>query len=296
MSLPRRQAILVLGMHRSGTSAVAGALVLAGGAPPLEAMPATDDNPRGYWESRKIAQFNNALLESAGSRWSDSANIGDGWFGAPEREDDAARAADLVCREFGGTGVIVCKDPRICRLLPVWKRAFELMEADCHPVMVIRNPVDVAASLCRRAADPRFRPAAMGSLAEGLLLWLRYHLDAERHSRGLRRVVLEYESMLGDWTSAFAPLFSEGILHRPSMESAGRIGEFLDPRLNRGGIPETEQPVAGWKTTAAVHAAVSIGNFRHLEKIRAALDQLMAEQSTDAAFLLAQLDRLEEVP
>jgi len=294
MNPARRQAILVLGMHRSGTSALAGALVLAGGVPPLNCMPATDDNPRGYWESLRIAQFNNALLETAGVRWKDPANIGGDWFAAPKREEDAARAAELVHAEFGGTGTIVCKDPRICRLLPVWKRAFELMDVECRPVFVLRNPMDATSSLCRRAADPRYRPAAAGSPEEGLLLWLRYNLDAESHSRGMRRIVFDYESLLADWSSALEPLFAEGVLPRPSAEAGGRIGEFLDPRLNRTGAEEAAPPSVGWKVARAVRGAIASGDVEFLEKIQRHFDGLVPGGPSDAVSVLRQLDESGE--
>lgn len=294
MNPARRQAILVLGMHRSGTSAAAGALVLAGGGAPFEAMPTTDDNPRGYWESCRIAQFNNSLLETAGVRWKDPANIGDDWFAAPKREEDAARAAGLVQEEFGETGTIVCKDPRICRVLPVWKRAFELMDVECRPVFVLRSPMDAAASLCRRAADPRFAPAAVGSLADGLLLWLRYNLDAERHSRGMGRIVLDYESLLADWSSALEPLFAEGVLPRPSAELGGRIGEFLDPGLNRTGAGEAAPSSVGWKVARAVRGAIVRGDVEFLEKIQRHFDGLVPGGPSDAVSVLSQLDESGE--
>ncbi len=45
------KALLVLGMHRSGTSSIAGAMVRLGGAAPLNLLPPADDNPKGFWKS-----------------------------------------------------------------------------------------------------------------------------------------------------------------------------------------------------------------------------------------------------
>jgi len=75
MTRTSRPGILVLGMHRSGTSAVTKLLGLAGGILPREPMPAAVDNPRGYWDSFHICRFNNRLLESAGTHWNDPAAI-----------------------------------------------------------------------------------------------------------------------------------------------------------------------------------------------------------------------------
>src|SRR5690606_4349244 len=64
-----REAIIVLGMHRSGTSAVSGVLAKLGAQAPRSLMPPTQDNPRGYWESSELMKFHDRVLESAGHRW-----------------------------------------------------------------------------------------------------------------------------------------------------------------------------------------------------------------------------------
>ena len=91
-----RRVVVVLGMHRSGTSAVTRLLTLAGATPPRELMPANPDNPQGYWESRRIARFNNRLLESAGTRWNDDAAIPEAWFTAADRQANREEAAAIL--------------------------------------------------------------------------------------------------------------------------------------------------------------------------------------------------------
>ena len=61
--------LVVLGMHRSGTSSVTGALTLAGATPPLTLMPPKPDNPTGFWESERVAAFNDGLLARMGAEW-----------------------------------------------------------------------------------------------------------------------------------------------------------------------------------------------------------------------------------
>lgn len=293
----KRRGILVLGMHRSGTSAVAGTLAMAGGSAPAEAMPATEDNPTGYWESQRIARFNNALLSSAGIQWKDAGCIGEGWFGEPERQADAARAAEWICSEFPDSGPVVCKDPRICRLLPVWRMAFEMLGGKWITVFVVRNPLAVAASLRRRMDNDEFRPAAVESLESGILLWLRHNLDAERHSRPMQRIALAYETVLQDWELGFAPVFSTGILPPPTPEATDRIGAFLNPSLNREGRsaipPDSQTHICGLKAAEAVRAAIFERNVPQLEKIRSHLDHLMETGETQARSILERLDRLD---
>ena len=284
-------------MHRSGTSVVTGSLAMAGASAPTEMTPATQDNPTGYWESQRINRFNNALLSSAGRHWKDAGCIGENWFEAPERQADAARAAELICSEFPDSGPVICKDPRICRLLPVWKMAFDVLGGEWIVVFVIRNPLAVAASLRRRMDNDQFRPAAVQSLEAGILLWLRYNLDAERHSRHMQRITFTYEAVLQDWKPEFAPVFSTGILPPPGPELAALIGAFLNPSLNREGAgaiaAESDTLICGLKVAQAVRTAIFERNVPLLEKIHSHLDQLMRTGEMNPRSILERLDALE---
>jgi len=233
MSGAARRAIVVLGMHRSGTSAVTRLLALAGGAPPREVMPPTADNPQGYWESPKIARFNNRLLESAGTRWNDDATIAPAWFSSAARREDLALATDILAEEFPATDRLVVKDPRICRLLPFWLEVFAAAGIEPYGLVVAREPLEVARSLAARAAVPDFRLAAIQATSRGLLLWLRYVLDSERQSRGMPRLVVRYDEVVADWRRSFAGLFASGILPAPDDDTAASIDAFLDPSLRR---------------------------------------------------------------
>lgn len=284
MSCTFRPGIVVLGMHRSGTSAVTRSLGLAGGVMPREPMPAAADNPRGYWESSRISRFNNRLLVSAGTCWNDPAAISDGWFQEPARADDVAEAAALLVEEFHPAGTLICKDPRICRLLPLWRRAFSVAGIAPRAVLVLRNPLEVAASLAARAADPATAPAAVVAPAAGLLLWLRHTLEAERYSRDMPRDVIDYGAVLADWRTALAPVFAKGDFSelRPSITDS--IDAFLDATLRRqrvdgfGSVSEASTPMPD--VVREVWDAVSvqaIDSAKRCDLVRDRLDRLLAE-------------------
>src|SRR5690242_15048034 len=71
----RRRAVVVLGMHRSGTSALAGALHLAGAGEPKTPIPADENNQRGYWEPAPLVQAHDEFLTAIGSSWADWRGI-----------------------------------------------------------------------------------------------------------------------------------------------------------------------------------------------------------------------------
>jgi len=81
----KRQAVLVLGMHRSGTSALAGVIARLGAALPKTQVRADLNNKRGYGESSELVQFHERLLASAGSGWRDWERFDPNWmaFGPP---------------------------------------------------------------------------------------------------------------------------------------------------------------------------------------------------------------------
>ncbi|WP_428151627.1 sulfotransferase family protein [Brevundimonas sp.] len=223
-----KTALVVLGMHRSGTSSVAGALTLLGAAAPRTLMAPAADNPRGFWESHVVMVLNDILLTEAGSSWSD-------WRRLP-RALDAATARDRIVRtmmdEFGDAQTVVLKDPRMCRLFPAWRGALE--QAGYRPLIVtpLRSPSEVAASL--QARNPISRE-------QGLRLWLRHVLDAEAASRGLPRHFMRWSSFMADWRAEVALINARlGTSLAPAADDGGvDIDAFLTPDLHR---QKTEAP------------------------------------------------------
>lgn len=282
MSGRPRRAVVVLGMHRSGTSAVTRLLTLAGAAPPRELMPANADNPQGYWESRRIARFNNRLLESAGTRWNDDAPIAESWFTAADRQADRDEAVTILAEEFGSATNLVLKDPRICRLLPFWRTVFDAASIEPFGLVVARDPLEVARSLAARVHVPEFRPAAIPATSRGLLLWLRYVLDAERLSQDLPRHVVQYADLITDWRQALATPFAAGSLTAPDAEAAAAIDAFLDPSLRRQRAHEqlpTDVPAGSLELLREIGARLGgdAPDWQHLRDDTAAeLDRLQA--------------------
>ena len=186
----RKIAVVVAGMHRSGTSAATRVLASLGCDLPRTLMEPNEYNTAGYWESEAVAEFNDALLESAGSTWDDWEPFNPDWYASPVADGYRSRALALLAAEFSDSPLFVLKDPRVCRLLPFWADALAAFEADARIAVPIRNPLEVAASLQHRdAMDP----------SVGLLLWLRHVLDAEAASRDLPRAFVRYEELLNNW-------------------------------------------------------------------------------------------------
>ena len=219
-----RSALLVLGMHRSGTSALSGVLSHLGYTIPSTMMPAESDNPKGFFESRRIGNLNNEILRACGSSWHDwrplALPIPESTTGAEFRD----RAATLIAEEFADADHIVLKDPRISRVLPIWSDALARQHYRLHLVITYRNPFEVARSLLDRNGFP---------LSYSLLLCLRYMLDAERATRGGLRAFTSYDRVLTDWRGAVREFGNQhGLAFPRSIEAAGpEVDDFLSTDL-----------------------------------------------------------------
>src|SRR6266508_360047 len=124
-AVARKSAILVLGMHRSGTSALSRIVNLLGASAPANPMPPDPANPRGYWESWSIHLLLDELLKSAGSSWHDWRAINPDWLTTDVADQFREKLKNTLQSEYGESPFIVVKDPRLCRILKFW---LELLE------------------------------------------------------------------------------------------------------------------------------------------------------------------------
>ena len=184
-----RTAIVVLGMHRAGTSALAGLLNDLGLTPPSDPLPPHPDNPKGYVEPISAVEANEAMLAEAGSSWFDLADV-DAAFADAERRHrwvESARASLLT--SFGAADAIVLKEPRINRLWPIWRDALQAEGFAITCVFAGRDPAEVARSIHTRDGC---------ALAYAGALWLRHTVAAEAASRAFPRAVVDYGDLIAD--------------------------------------------------------------------------------------------------
>ena len=186
----RRMALLGLGMHRSGTSALTRVFALLGAGLPATLLGGNPTNPAGHWESDAVRAFNDAILAQVGSDWFDWLPVHDGWPRSLGYQGDVERARDVLRAEFGDAPLFALKDPRMCRLAGFWLDVLDGEGVEAAIVMPLRNPLEVADSLARRdGVDAQV----------ALLVWLRHVLEAEAATRGRARLVVRYDQVLDQW-------------------------------------------------------------------------------------------------
>ena len=258
-----RRAIVVLGMHRSGTSAVAGCLQRLGVDLGPRLMPATPDNLRGYYEHIDVVNLHDRLLLALGRSWDETGPFPPGEWqeGEPAKRYREEMFA-LLRRDFAHAPLWGLKDPRLSRLLPWWEPLWTETGSAPLFVLVRRRPSDVAASLARREGF---------STGKSYLLWLQHTLEAERFTRGKPRLLVDFTAFLADWRTVLAP--ATALLGRPwpvSLEASSAAGgRFVEPALAHSA---TEGPVPIWVEEA--DAALRLGIAGREEEMRAGLDRL----------------------
>jgi hypothetical protein len=188
--------VVVVGMHRSGTSAVTGAI----GALGFNLVSAQDrlspheSNPE-HWESLATVLHNDAILAYFGATWDAPPRLPEGWeddSGLPDR----GAASKLLAAAYPRSGPSVWKDPRVSLLLPYWRK---VLHAPIAAVLVWRDPVAVARSLQRRNGT---------SLPYGVALWERYNRSAVANLAQTDTYVLDYDAMIEDPASCVSGLSS----------------------------------------------------------------------------------------
>ncbi|MEO5718001.1 MAG: glycosyltransferase [Chthoniobacterales bacterium] len=246
-----KQVVLVLGMHRSGTSALARALHLLGLGLPENLLPPAPDNPGGYFESKDLTRLNEEILVAAGTSWHDPSPIPAKWFGSAEALAFRERAAAFVEKALAASPMVVLKDPRLCRLLPFWRACLTDLEISFGSVLILRDPREVARSLQLRVLVDLTRPGGPLSIARAHWLWLRYVLEAEEGSRGFPRALLTYEMLLDDGPRQLAAIARAlGIEYPVPLEAAtGTLKEVLTRGMKRQQGVGTES--LGWPGVAA---------------------------------------------
>src|SRR6185312_10040064 len=192
-----RKAILVLGMHRSGTSAVTRCLNLLGAEVGNKLLPPAEDNRSGFWEHADVVAIHEELLKDLGRAWHDARALPEGWLLSAAARKARGRLARLIADEFDASVLCAVKDPRLCRFVPLWREVLLESGLDAVALLVVRHPAEVARSLNARDGL-RFETTCLN--------WLEHFVEAETATRCMPRSLLAYDDLLADWRNAFAKI------------------------------------------------------------------------------------------
>lgn len=244
--------LLVLGMHRSGTSALTRVLNLMGYSLPNRLMGAGNGNETGHWEPIDITLYNDRLLEDLTSSWNDFRSLSMSHLEPQALRDAQRQISELIEQDYDNAQRIILKDPRICRMMPTYRAILEDAGYRVVPIIAFRCPLEVMNSLRKRRIN---WPEGFVE-TQAALLWLRHVTDAEYHSRGLARGFSEYSALLSDWRGVVKQLSKQGAfdLPNPICDIAPCVDDFIRPDLNHNAQTEdavlNHPSIQGWCQTA----------------------------------------------
>jgi hypothetical protein len=261
--------VIVLGMHRSGTSFAASVVGVWGINMGDRLLPAASDNPRGFFEDRDFLDFHVQVLNRVLTPLFPGDALGNFYRSeeSPITLSSAERvlAAALVERRRDG-GPWGWKDPRTCLLLDFWAR--ELPAATL--VAVYRHPLEVYGSIMRRHGAPMLldEPALIDT-------WSAYNA-----------------AILRVWRTHTGPkiLLGAGGLFGRTAELVNVLEDVLGPIPPGGGdrLPRFHaEEFQRWPVTAKAHECFgrvfprAAGLFDELQRLAAVPLEAMEQEPAD---------------
>jgi DNA repair exonuclease SbcCD ATPase subunit len=192
-----REIVIVLGMHRSGTSLLSNILHLLGIDMVDQPTHASKSNETGFWERPEIVALHDDILQALGAPVGSPMHavpLKAGWWRNPKIRDLKKRMHDVMAthlaqvrRPWG------FKDPRTCRLLPLWGEILEELDVSPRFVWAVRHPAEAAASMSLK--NPQARPIPV---AQSEVMWLAYNYDILRHAGRHWPIIVPYDSWFED--------------------------------------------------------------------------------------------------
>ncbi len=191
MTLKKKRIVAVIGVQRSGTSAITRGLQVLGvdlGSfyGPNVVAP---DNEKGYFEDFEISHLDVSMLNSIGYTWDNPV--------LPIFDDNTNMvlsafyhiAANIIQRRLESTDLFGFKDPLIARLLPIWNDVFKGEGAEVSYIIACRNPLSTAKSMQKRDGF---------DIVKGCYIWLGYIIASLIYSAGYNRIVVDYDELMKD--------------------------------------------------------------------------------------------------
>jgi len=223
---------VILGMHRSGTSALAGVLNILGVDFGDDLIGPSASNEKGHFESTRAMEFNDSVLRRFRSRWKRSFRLPSDWASTLDGEL-VAFGRSLAIPEAAVWGL---KDPRICRLVPVWREILRSRGVASRFILCLRQPEEVCASLACRDELESERSHA---------LWIEHVCAAEADTRGQPRIILTFDQLLANPGQTARELARFLGLPDPDAPALASVNAFLEPQLRH------ERATAGRRGLAA---------------------------------------------
>lgn len=217
---------IVLGMSRSGTSAVARSLEALGVSLGNQLLTGDERNPKGFFEDTDVLKrINRGLAYALNFEWLsfDSAKT-EAILSHPDMQPYKQFAINLLRDRLKTYGDWGFKDPRTVILFPFWRAVLSEVEAKEHYIVVTRYPLATAASVHEFIGQ---------DFEIGLLSWLKHMIAAVEAVAGKPHVVIAYENLLANPRLQLERIHHQLRIEKPLDEKqvTNYADNFIDKRL-----------------------------------------------------------------
>ncbi|MDA8230316.1 MAG: glycoside hydrolase family 99-like domain-containing protein [Magnetospirillum sp.] len=207
MSKNKQQIVVVLGMHRSGTSAIVRGLLTMG----VELGnrlhgPVKGVNDKGFWEDFDIVHFNDEMLGLCNRSWHSLEPLSKTDIDLLCDKGFLLRGIELIRSKLEVHSPFGFKDPRTAKLIQFWGRVFSTGSFDVRYILALRNPLSVVKSLARR---DQFDPE------KSYMLWVDHIVASLAHTADQSVIAVDYDKLMQD---------PDGEIHR--------VASWLDAKVD----------------------------------------------------------------
>lgn len=228
-TLEESTGLIIVGMHRSGTSALTGAMHSLGAdaGHSSDLTGASVENQKGFFERRDVREICDALLHAAHADWWKVSNFEIGQVEQNQLEQQRQRFSRIV-ENLSKAKTWIIKEPRLCLLLPL------LINLVPNPICILiyRNPIEVAKSL---------RTRNQISLQQGIALWEKYNWAALQSVKHLPCVVVSYHDLIADQATTLDSVVDQLVaLGAKGLDRPKDSPDFIDRSLQRS-VAEPEE-------------------------------------------------------
>lgn len=225
--MSRQNVLVILGMHRSGTSAMTKVVNILGYDVGEKLLPANKFNAKGYWENIDIVESNEEYLKSLGYSWDDTRLLPDVVNSEDNLHKYKKKIIKIIETQYSNSEYWAIKDPRLCRLILLWDSIWR--ELNCSPkfIIIFRHPIEVAKSLKNRNDFDKMK---------SFNCWLVHNLEAEITTRKYDRTFVDFQNLLSDPIETVKKISSNLNIDWPKKldDKKEMILSFLDENIVNG--------------------------------------------------------------
>ena len=187
MTVEKKDLIIIVGPHRSGTSLISKLITCYGYSLSENLIPGNEYNKRGYFEDRDIVNFNDYLLSILNSSWNKNQFIDDHTYNNILEKEFIDKGKELILNKFLHKKKLIIKDPRISILIKFWKKVLSELDIKSKFICTLRNPIEVSLSMMRRD---------LTSISYGISIWAIYLMEIMKELNYQDALIIDLERFL----------------------------------------------------------------------------------------------------